>query len=563
MRHPMRDLIDALHSLRRSHGPAAAADRLRFLEAGRERLPRHPRHLVRWHDELLYAATYPDAPAVLNAAEAGLAELARPGVTRPARKGLVNTGLAGTDVEGTFSADILRWMAEVGPDPVMTWAKEFLAGADDTLSLLLLPPERDAVLHQGLSTRELWRLAAGRCPVRWILDRVAGVAPDPEARERLVDGLHLAVRWRLGDASRTLTRFPTRALFFQAGPLVRQVALGAHLAKRLPRPRPVADGALIGVARATLAARARETDTITWANPDEVELFRLDRGVDVALIGLAPSRRLPVESYFGFVAARNRVPIAYGGGWVFFRRCEIGVNLFPEFRGGESAFIFAQVLRAYRQRYRIRQFLVDPYQFGKANPEAIRSGAFWFYYRLGFRPTDPEVSREAATEWSRLNARPGSQTPAARLRRFTASPLFLDVGPLEAGATPALDAPWHSVAPDLPALGLALIRWIADRHQGNRRQTQTESVRLVRRVLGAPARSGRGSEREWSERLAPLVALIPELGGWPLQERHRLAAALAAKGGPRERDYALRLQQLPRLRLAWQRAAALPPSAPA
>lgn len=562
----MRDLIDTLHSLRRSHGPEAAADRLRCLEAGRMRHPPRGRRLVRWHDELLYAATYPDTPAVLGAAEAGLADLARHGLTRSARGALINTGLTGTDVEGTFSADILRWMADVGPDPVITWAAEFMTGADEALSLLLLPPERDGILHQGLSTRDLWRLAAGRRPVRWILDRVAATVPDPEARERLVDGLHLAVRWRLGDASRTLTRFPARPLFFQAGPLVRQVALGPHLAKRLPRQCPVVSGAgaaLIDVARATLAARARETDTITWANPDEVELFRLDRGVDVALIGLAPTRRLPVESYFGFVAARNRVPVAYGGGWVFFRRCEIGVNLFPEFRGGESAFIFAQVLRAYRRRYRVRQFLVDPYQFGKANPEAIRSGAFWFYYRLGFRPTDPEVSREAATEWSRLNARRGYQTPAARLRRFTAAPLFLDVGPLEAGVTPALEAPWRPVAPDLPALGLALTRWIGEQHQGDRLQAQTESVRLVHRVLGAPPRSGRGSEQRWFERLAPLAAMIPEVGRWPLRERHRLAAALAAKGGARERDYALRLQLLPRLRLAWQRAAGHPPSAPA
>jgi hypothetical protein len=320
---------------------------------------------------------------------------------------------------------------------------------------------------------------------------------------------------------------------------------------------------LIGIARATLAARARETDTVTWANPGEVDLFRLDRGVDIALIGLAPSRRLPVESYFGFVAARNRVPIAYGGGWVFFGRCEIGVNLFPEFRGGESAFIFAQVLRAYRQRYRVEQFLVDPYQFGKGNPEAIQSGAFWFYYRLGFRPTDGAVAREAAAEWTRVASHRSYQTPASRLRRFTAAPLFLDVPPLEAGVTPALDAPWHPVAPDLPALGLSVTRWIAGQHEGDRLRAQAASVRLIRRVLGAPARSVRGSERQWYERLAPAVAMIPELGSWPVRDRRQLAAALAAKGGPRERDYALRLQQLPRLRLAWQRAVSAPSSTPA
>ena len=210
---------------------------------------------------------------------------------------------------------------------------------------------------------------------------------------------------------------------------------------RDPLPRPVSLGRrgqeeIIDVARATLAARARETDPVTFANPAETKLFRLERGVDIALFGMQPARRLPIESYFGFVAARNRIPIAYGGGWVFFGRCEIGVNLFEEFRGGESAVIFAQVLRAYRQHYRVRQFLVDPYQFGKDNTEAIRSGAFWFYYRLGFRPTDPALWRLADQEFGRIHAQHGYRSPARTLRRFTASKLFLDVPVAEQGKAP-------------------------------------------------------------------------------------------------------------------------------
>jgi hypothetical protein len=556
----MRELLTALHHLRRSHGPGPAIERLKLLTAGRTRPPRRGPALVRWHDELLYVRAYPDSPAVLREADAGLHELGRVRTDRATAERLVNSGLAGTEVEGLFSADLLRWMAETGPDPIMTWDEDFISGADEALSLLLLHPERDALLADGMTTKALWRFAAGRRPVRWILDRATAVAPHPEVRERLFESLKLAVRWRLGTASRTLTRFPERPVFYQTGPLVRHVALGSELAKPLPPPpRPSGRNmALVSVARATLTARARETDTITWANPDEVELFRLERGVDVALIGLDSTRRLPVESYFGFVAARNRVPMAYGGGWVFFGRCEIGVNLFPEFRGGESAFLFAQVLRTYRQRYRVEQFLVDPYQFGKGNPEAIRSGAFWFYYRLGFRPTDVDVARDAATEWSRLHSHPAHQTAASLLRRFTASPLFLNVAPLEAGTIPALEAPWHPVAPDLPSLGLAVTRWIAQHYQGDRVRAQADALRLLARALGAGARPSRRSEREWFERLAPLAAMIPELGQWPPRERRLLAAALAAKGGRRERDYALRLQQLPRLRQAWQRATHLP-----
>jgi hypothetical protein len=554
----MRDPLSSLHDLRRTHGPAAEAERLRLISAGQRRALGTGRRLARWHDELLYAAAYPDSPAVLAAADAGLLALATSPVPTPIGRDLVNSGIAGTDVEGFFTADILAWMTRVGPDPVMAWDREFAQGADETLSLLLLPSERDALLVPDLSTRTLWRLAAGPRPVSWLMARLNAVAPVEEVRDRLLDGLKLAVRWRLGSASRTLTRFPYRRPFYQAGPLLRQVSLGAELAVPLPRPAASSEQqarTLIDVARATLTARARETDTITWANPEEVELFRLDRGVDVALIGLAPSRRLPVESYFGFVAARNQVPVAYGGGWVFFGRCEIGVNLFPEFRGGESAFLFAQVLRAYRQRFRVAQFLVDPYQFGKDNPEAIQSGAFWFYHRLGFRSTDSGLAATAAAEWTRLQSRSGHATPTSVLRSFTGAPLFLDVAPLEAGATPALTAAFQPVAPDLPSLGLAVTRWIAARHGADRRQAQLESLRQVRRLLAPAARLGTGLEREWVGQLAPLVAMIPDLERWPKSERRRLAAALVAKAGPKERDYALSLQRLPRLRRAWEQAA--------
>ena len=55
-----------------------------------------------------------------------------------------------------------------------------------------------------------------------------------------------------------------------------------------------------------------ETDPITYANPREVTLVRLERGIDIALFGSVPERRLPIESFFGFVIAKNRVPIGYG-----------------------------------------------------------------------------------------------------------------------------------------------------------------------------------------------------------------------------------------------------------
>jgi hypothetical protein len=63
-------------------------------------------------------------------------------------------------------------------------------------------------------------------------------------------------------------------------------------------------------------------------------------------------------------------------------------------------------------------FTVDPYQLGLHNEEAIESGAFWFYRKLGFRPVDADVAKLLATEEKRLRSNPDYRTPARTLRRL-------------------------------------------------------------------------------------------------------------------------------------------------
>jgi hypothetical protein len=67
---------------------------------------------------------------------------------------------------------------------------------------------------------------------------------------------------------------------------------------------------------------------------------------------------------------------------------------------------------------------VDPYQIGHENEEAIESGAFWFYYKLGFRPASTEHARLALREEEKIARTPGYRTSPATLRRLAAAPLF-------------------------------------------------------------------------------------------------------------------------------------------
>ena len=122
------------------------------------------------------------------------------------------------------------------------------------------------------------------------------------------------------------------------------------------------------------------------------------------MIGIAREHRLALETNTGYALFANGVPIGYGGVTPLFRQANTGINIFDPFRGGEAAFLWVQTLRAFRTLYGSERFVINAYQFGAGNAEAIRSGAFWFYYRLGFRPATAAVRTLAAREAKRMTA---------------------------------------------------------------------------------------------------------------------------------------------------------------
>lgn len=105
-----------------------------------------------------------------------------------------------------------------------------------------------------------------------------------------------------------------------------------------------------------------------------------------------------MESYIGYLVLKNNIPVSYGGGWIFGERCQFGINILQSFRGGESGLIICEILRVYHQHFGVTRFVVKPYQFGLHNPEAIKTGAFWFYYKLGFRPENEQLKEQALQE---------------------------------------------------------------------------------------------------------------------------------------------------------------------
>src|SRR5437660_3494323 len=140
------------------------------------------------------------------------------------------------------------------------------------------------------------------------------------------------------------------------------------------------------------------------------------RGVEIFLWGLPPERRLPLRAYHAGFTLKNGVPINYIEGITVCDRMEVGFNTFYTFRDGESAWVYSKVLKLLHQIVGVTCISIDPYQLGFNNEEAIESGALWFYRKLGFRPTRPELAKLMAREEKKIASNPHYRTPARILR---------------------------------------------------------------------------------------------------------------------------------------------------
>jgi hypothetical protein len=148
----------------------------------------------------------------------------------------------------------------------------------------------------------------------------------------------------------------------------------------------------------------------------------------VYFFGVPPAWRLPLRAYHAGMFFKNGVPAGYVELLSVFERAEVGFNLYYTFREGESAWLFARLLRLFHQVLGVNCFSIDPYQIGLENPEAIDSGAFWFYRKLGFRPVEPEVLTLVEREEQKIRRNPGHRSSRRTLEKL-ASTYLLYEGP--------------------------------------------------------------------------------------------------------------------------------------
>ena len=435
-------LLDQLDELKNQF-TAESARRLQQLldQISRKRL-NDTDSLIHYHEILLFLCAYPQNAALIRASENELRAFAERVAALEKRDVDVEplqhpeiSGMAGTSVIDTFSFYIVRWLLQRHSREVaIEWdwfEDENRLGETWPRFMPLL--EEDTFVEANIPYRE-WLAAArkGRPELAWLVERLDSLPKPEKERAELYDSQHLYVRWTpTYNASRTLMRLPVKRMFYHRGPLIQR--RDVDLAKELVQPvdlqklSPKQGERALDMAREASTARYRELYGFTHGDPKHVYRTELGRGVELFLMGLPAEKRLPLRAYHAAMIYKNGVPVGYFEGLSLFERMESGFNLYYTFRDGETAWLYARTLNVMHRFAGVTAFSLDPYQIGHENEEGIESGAFWFYRKLGFRPTSRETLQLALKEEEKIRTREGYRTPAATLRKLAASPMIFEL----------------------------------------------------------------------------------------------------------------------------------------
>jgi len=546
-------LLDELESLKVRFDPEAGGRKRELLRrlAGM-RLP-GAAAVLRLHELLCFWRAYPDDPALLRQIERMLADFAARPDLRRFRSALTDSGVAGTDIRYEFYVTMARWLARHWPERLwIDWpALPDSAPLEKTLNLLALYCETPGLDEFGFSAREWIERLKGpeETDATFLVRRLADLPLDSFAREYFFEHLRLPMILDGGadGPSRTRARIRGAKVHYQTGPLnLDRPDLCAEMKRPPLAVRPVSPRKgreIIHLAREAMVTRSRDLDVFAFGDPRDVRIIDCGGGLEFAAIGAIPERRLMFEAVYGFLTFQNGVPIGYVLNSALFGSVEIAFNIFETYRGGEAGYLYGRLLAVLRHLFGADTFTIYPYQLGgEGNEEGLRSGAWWFYQKLGFRARDEGVLRLMRRELKRLRARSGYRSSIATLEKLARENVYFDLRRQRDDVIGMLP---------LGEVGLRITEYLAGRFGADRRRAERVCAREARHLLRVRNLQGwsPGERLAW-RRWSPLLLILPGLERWPAVDRKAVVEVVRAKGGVRESDFAVKFDRHRKLRRA-------------
>lgn len=549
--------LSALERLMSEFGGDAGERKVELLDGLATARLQTSKAVVRLHEALCYLRAIPDSQEVLDRVVAMLEAFDERADFRACRDELADTGILGTEIHYSFYADTARWLSRRFPGALAVDWDEF-ENEDLLLSrldLMALWAETPGLDEGDFETAEWVRRLAGpdTTDADFLIRRCARVGRTELERDHFFEELDLPFVLRPTDKtpSRSTAALPRSKPHFQTGPLqTGRPDLGQALEQRARVTTcDVRLGRrIIELARDAMVLRHRDLDAFAYGDPRDVRLLDCGGGLEFAVIGMQPDRRLLLESVYAFLTLRNGVPIGYVLVSALFGSSEIAYNVFDNWRGGEAAHVYGWVLAVTRQLFGSDTFTIYPYQLGGGgNTEGLESGSWWFYQKLGFRAREPEVLRTMKRELAKMRKNGKHRTSIATLAEIAEHNVYWSAGRERDDVI--------GIFP-LGNIGLRVTDYVAERFGADReraRKTCADEAAKLCRVRGWQKWDA-GEWLAW-RRWSPLVLILPGVSKWSKAELKDLVAVVRAKGGRRESDYVQRLDAHGKLRAALRKLA--------
>lgn len=513
--------------------------------------------LLHFHDNLLFLRAFPSSRKVVKLTDK-LLQAIEPQVGRMAASGADMSsfdkeefsGVAGTELRNSWTFELARSLVQRHPGKLTAdWNLDDQARHMAIILPNLLPVlGDDSFVEPDTPFLEMMSLAAGgeKDVLRWLLNSFDRLPISPLQKTDLYDSLDVQLVWKLdkSSASRTLARRPVREIYIHDSPLLqrRDVSLQAELkSPALPLRKLSRDEGqeVLDFARDALAVRYRELHGSTNGEPRHMYEAAVGRGVTMYLWGVSPEWRLPLRGYYAGLTLKNGVPINYFEAIGLFEWLELGFNTFYAFREGETAWIYSKIIHLLHQVCDATCISVYPYQLGHENEEAITSGAFWFYRKLGFRPGRSDLLAITEKEEARMGRTPAHRTSPATLRKLAAGHVFFEFGDGPGGR-------WDSFS--VRNVERAALRHMAERFDGDEVKFRRAETQALERALDVSSGTWPLLQQQAFTNFACVLSLVPELKRWSADEKHLLFETIRAKAAPNETNYFRLLQRQPRLR---------------
>ena len=531
-------LLRRLNKVYKEFSVQAAVEKISLLCAFENRSVKTAAQLLELHEILCFLRAYPDNPEVFKEVENLLNAFHKRKDLDKHREELANSGVVGTPIYFRFFWPMARWLAETHSQRLyLDWAE-----MKDTKCLMSLLP----VLLPELKTSEFENFE--RTPMEWfmklngadetdatfLMRRLDTIFSNAFEREALHNFMDLSFKLKPGreTPSRTLGQYKNSPIVYQEShsqnkpvdlhKILRQKPLSIrHLSPRQGEE-------LINLAREAMLTRERDHDAFSYGNKHDVRLVDYADGFQFACIGIIPERRYLLPAYYGFLSMNNGIPIGYFQVNVLFKTAELPFHIFENFRGVETTLIYARAITLTHLLFNAQHFVVDPYQLGQDNEDALAAGVWWFYYKMGFRSRDREIRQIVRRELKKKEINPNHRSSHTTLSQLANEYLSYDMVPRKSPVN-KLTLTWDV------EMGVSAnqTRWGSNRELG----IQEASAEVAKRLGLRSFKGFNRAERQAWDRWSTLLVNFRGMSRWSKTNRLRVIDIVRAKGAHCEGDY--------------------------